>query len=105
MVHIQSEWRPAMSRARTRSFLAAMVFSLLVCQSPCSQAQGKPAPSTPPSSEANPERIAAEGQRALASGQYPVAERDYNQLLKLGVHTASLYSNLGVVYMRTGRFA
>ncbi len=51
----------------------------------------------------DPNAIAEHGQHALAEGQYATAEHDFNQLLKLGVRSAAVYSNLGVVYLRTGR--
>ena len=47
--------------------------------------------------------IFAQGQKALADKRYPTAEEDFNRLLRLGVHTAPVYSNLGVVYLRLGK--
>ena len=41
--------------------------------------------------------------RLLRTKQYPAAEEDFNRLLRLGVHTAPVYSNLGVVYLRSGK--
>jgi tetratricopeptide (TPR) repeat protein len=47
--------------------------------------------------------IFAHGEKALADKQYPAAREDFSRLLRLGVHTAPVYSNLGVVYLRSGR--
>src|SRR5882757_6461534 len=47
--------------------------------------------------------IFAHGEKALADKQYPAAREDFSRLLHLGVHTAAVYSNLGVVYLRSGR--
>ena len=41
--------------------------------------------------------------RLLPTKQYPAAEEDFNHLLRLGIHTAPVYSNLGVVYLRSGK--
>jgi tetratricopeptide (TPR) repeat protein len=43
------------------------------------------------------------GQRALSEGRYSLAEQDFDQLLRMGVRSASTYANLGVVYIRTNR--
>ncbi len=45
------------------------------------------------------------GQKALAEKQYAAAEQDFTRLLQLGVRTAPVYSNLGVAYLRLGKFA
>ncbi len=47
--------------------------------------------------------IALDAQSAFSQGQYSVAERDYNELLQMGAHSAAVYSNLGVVYLREGK--
>jgi tetratricopeptide (TPR) repeat protein len=47
--------------------------------------------------------IFAHGEKALADKQYPVAREDFSRLLHAGVHTAPVYSNLGVVYLHSGR--
>src|SRR5580704_16126253 len=47
--------------------------------------------------------IFAHGEKALADKQYPVAREDFSRLLHAGVHTAPVYSNLGVVYLRSGK--
>jgi tetratricopeptide (TPR) repeat protein len=47
--------------------------------------------------------IFAHGQKALADKQYPAAREDFSRLLRLGVRTAPVYSNLGVVYLHSGR--
>ena len=95
---------PAVSRVKPKWFYAAFLVSLIPCQIPFSHAQGTAASSTKPSPQISPDHLAEEAQRSLASGKYAVAERDYGQLLKLGIRSPSLYSNLGVVYMKTGRF-
>src|SRR5271165_3684093 len=46
--------------------------------------------------------IFAHGERALADKQYPTAREDFTRLLRLGVRTAPVYSNLGVAYLRSG---
>jgi tetratricopeptide (TPR) repeat protein len=58
---------------------------------------------SPQVSHTDPKAIAEDGQRALAERRYADAERDFKQLLKLDNRSASVYSNLGVVYLRTGR--
>src|SRR5271165_2606937 len=76
-----------------KTSLASLVFAFLLCSSlPAQQ-----------SAHLDPKAIAEHGQHALATGEYAVAEHDFNQLLNLGVRSPSLYSNLGVVYLRTGR--
>ena len=45
----------------------------------------------------------AQGQRALAAANYAEAERDFDRLLEMGFRTAPVYTNLGVVYLRTGK--
>ena len=45
-----------------------------------------------------------QGQKALAEKQYAAAEQDFTRLLQLGVRTAPVYSNLGVAYLRLGKF-
>jgi len=96
-----------MIRAHAKNGVANFLGTLLLCpmlfvqiglaQSPATDAR------VPSPSPSNAERIAKEGQQALASGEYAVAERDYKQLLTLGVRSAPVYSDLGVVYLRTGR--
>lgn len=94
----------ALSHLTKRNFLTLFVFSLLLCQISVSQKQATARPSAQPLTQAKIERLAEEAQRGLASGHYQISEEDYHQLLKLGVRSPSIYSNLGVVYMRTGRF-
>jgi Flp pilus assembly protein TadD len=53
----------------------------------------------PPDSKA----LFEHGERALSKGQNAVAERDFNQLLRQGSRSAPIYTNLGVVYLRTNR--
>src|SRR5579862_2750779 len=97
-----------MDRWRIEKLLATCILTLLVCpdlcQSQSSQTLARTAPRPQQASSVDPKNIAEHGQRALAEGQYAAAELDFQKLLKLGVHSASLYSNLGVVYLRTGRF-
>ena len=47
--------------------------------------------------------LALQAQSAFSQGQYAVAEKDYNELLQMGAHSAAVYSNLGVVYLREGK--
>jgi tetratricopeptide (TPR) repeat protein len=82
-----------MGRLRTEEFLGTVIFAFLFCH-PLLAHQAAPP---------DPKAVAEHGQRALSAGQYAAAEHDFNQLLKLGVHSASVYSNLGVVYLRTSR--
>ena len=43
------------------------------------------------------------GQRELATANYTDAERDFDRLLEMGLRTAPVYTNLGVIYLRTGK--
>ncbi len=43
------------------------------------------------------------GEKALAEKQYPIAQEDFTLLLHMGVRTAPVYSNLGVVYIHSGK--
>src|SRR5215813_11948492 len=107
MVHgdiIRREPIAVLSHSTKGNFLTLFLFFLLLCQISFCQAQATSPPSAQPSTPAKLERLAEEAQRGLASRHYQIAEEDYNQLLKLGVRSPSIYSNLGVVYMRTGRF-
>ena len=45
----------------------------------------------------------AQGQRALAAANYAEAEHDFDRVLEMGFRSAPVYTNLGVVYLRTGR--
>jgi tetratricopeptide (TPR) repeat protein len=76
-----------------KKFLATIISAFLFCPPLLAQQPAHP----------NPKAIAEHGQLALAAGEYATAEHDFNQLLKLGVRSPSVYSNLGVVYLRTGR--
>lgn len=51
----------------------------------------------------NPKELFERGQQSLAAGKYEDAQRDFGQLIKMGVRSGSVYTNLGVVYMRTGK--
>jgi len=85
----------------TCRIVLGLLLSVAVCHIPFVRAQGASASPVPQPSDR--QRLAAEAGRALAAGQYLVAEQDYRNLLKLGVDSAAVFSNLGVVYMRTGR--
>src|SRR6478609_11528284 len=99
-------WRaPRVTPRHNRSLTFAALLALVLCHISFAQAQGTSASAGRQFSNNDIQRLAEAGQRALATGEYVVAERNYTQLLKLGVHSASLYSNLGVVYMRTGRLS
>ena len=52
----------------------------------------------------DPRGVFEQAQRALASGDYPGAERGFRKVLQLDPGSAAAYVNLGVVYMRTVRF-
>src|SRR5689334_14534315 len=97
-----------MARATAQSFVVTFLSVLLSAQILFGQpslAQSSVASERLPESSSlnDAKRIAEDGQHALASGEYATAEEDYNQLLRLGVRSAPVYSDLGVVYMRTGR--
>lgn len=51
----------------------------------------------------NPKDLFERGQRALAAGKYEDAERDFDRLIKMGVRSAGVYTNLGVIDMRMGK--
>ena len=53
---------------------------------------------------ANPQTIFAEAQRALMAHDYSKAEQGFRALLKLDPHSVAAHSNLGVVYLRLGRY-
>jgi tetratricopeptide (TPR) repeat protein len=69
-----------------------------------SQAQRRPATPGRQATQLELKKIAEHGNRALDASDYATAEQDYKHLLRLGMRSASVYSNLGVVYLRTGRF-
>ena len=98
----------AMDRPHMEKFLATGILTLLVCRGLCQsqpfQTPARTVSRTQQASSNDPKTIAEHGQRALAEGQYATAEHDFQRLLKLGVRSASLFSNLGVVYLRAGRF-
>src|SRR5262249_17969610 len=52
----------------------------------------------------DPKQVFERGQHALAVGKYAEAERDFDHLLGAGVRSAPVYTNLGVVYLRIGKF-
>jgi outer membrane protein assembly factor BamD (BamD/ComL family) len=45
----------------------------------------------------NAKELFERGQQSLAAGKYQDAERDFGQLIKMGVRSGSVYTNLGVV--------
>jgi tetratricopeptide (TPR) repeat protein len=47
--------------------------------------------------------LAQQAQSAFSQGQFALAEKAYNELLQMGAHSAAVYSNLGVVYLREGK--
>src|SRR5450755_332490 len=49
----------------------------------------------------NPKELFERGQQSLNAGKYAAAERDFHSLIAMGVRSASVYTNLGVVYIRT----
>jgi tetratricopeptide (TPR) repeat protein len=51
----------------------------------------------------DPKTVFERGQRELSHGQYRQAEQDFDRLIRAGIRTAPVYTNLGVVYLRTGR--
>jgi tetratricopeptide (TPR) repeat protein len=63
-----------------------------------------PVPARQQPSRQDPQALALRAQTAFSEGQYPQAEKDYNELLGLGVGTPAVYSNLGVVYLRERKF-
>jgi Flp pilus assembly protein TadD len=65
--------------------------------------QNTPSRAIPQASPQEIQRLQERAQIALSKGQYSSAEKDYNLLLRMGVHSAAVYSNLGVVYLRTGK--
>jgi tetratricopeptide (TPR) repeat protein len=93
----------ALRQLRQRSLVFAALLSLALCHISFAEAHAGSRSTGRQFSAKDIQHLAEAGQRALAAGQYDVAERNYRQLLKVGVHSASLYSNLGVVYMRTAR--
>jgi tetratricopeptide (TPR) repeat protein len=51
----------------------------------------------------DPKTIFERGQGELSQGQYRQAEQDFDRLIRAGIRTAPVYTNLGVVYLRTDR--
>src|ERR1700691_4468048 len=51
------------------------------------------------------QRYAAEGQKALAAGDYTEAERAYEKLKDLVPGVAELHAKLGLIYFRVRQFA
>jgi len=55
-------------------------------------------------SASNPKIIFEEARRALVAHDYAQAERGFRAVLSIDPHSAPAYANLGVVYMRLGRY-
>lgn len=51
------------------------------------------------------QRLAGEGDRALAAGRYTEAEAAYDKLRKLSPAIAEIHAKLGVIYFQQGKFA
>ena len=47
---------------------------------------------------------ATEGERALAEGRYPDAEKAYETLRRLSPQTAEVQARLGLIYLQEGKF-
>jgi len=52
----------------------------------------------------DPKSLFDEAQRALLAHDYPKAEHGFREFLRIDPQSVGAYSNLGVVYMRTGRY-
>lgn len=79
--------------AKTYRRILAISILLFCCRLSPAQAPGA----------TNPKAIFERGQAALNRGDYGAAERDFRRLIQTGTRTAPVYTNLGVVYLRTGR--
>ena len=56
------------------------------------------------STDAEIERYSQEGQKALAEGRYPEAERAFEQLRSLEPKVPEIYANLGLIYFQEKKF-
>ena len=52
----------------------------------------------------DPKTIFEAAQQALAAHDYPKAEQGFREVLKIDPQSAAAYSNLGVVYIREGKY-
>lgn len=86
------------------AFVRALLCLIVLLGQTSSQAQPRSATPENQTKQLELKEIAEHGNRALAASDYATAEQDYKHLLRLGMRSASVYSNLGVVYLRTGRF-
>ncbi len=62
------------------------------------------APNLKAQTSADAQRYYAEGERALAAGQYEEAEQAYENLRKLDPGTAEVYGRLGLIYFQEGKY-
>src|SRR5690349_8282144 len=76
-----------------REILAFLLFVLL------------PAPGPARQWSPDPRALFEDAQRALLAHDYAKAEQGFRKYLEIDPHSAAGYSNLGVVYMRLGRYA
>lgn len=58
-----------------------------------------------PAQDAQIQRLAQEGARALAERRYSDAEQAYEKLRSLSPHTAEIHAQLGLAYFQQGKFA
>src|ERR1700704_6867096 len=56
------------------------------------------------SSTAAVEQLSADGQNALAAGNYQAAEQAFEKLRKLEPAVAEVHANLGLIYFQQGKF-
>ena len=63
----------------------------------CIAMRGKPAETS------TPKELFERGQQSLKAGNSQDAERDFYRLIEMGVRSAAVYTNLGVVYLRMGK--
>lgn len=80
-----------------REILRAPFFGLIAAVFACCAVPGQETGSS------SPKELFEHGQRSLSAGRYEDAERDFKRLLDMGLRSAPVYTNLGVVYMRTGK--
>src|SRR6516164_4136117 len=58
----------------------------------------------PQQPEHDPRKLFEEAQHALLAHDYPRAEQGFRDVLRIDPQSVGGYANLGVVYMRTGRY-
>src|SRR5450432_1835743 len=86
-----------MMNLRTRQ-----VFLLTLCSLLPFAAWPQRSPQTKADDESS--RIAAEGQQALASGQFDTARADFEQLAKLEPGIAEVHATLAAIYFKMGQY-